>query len=159
MLEKDLQDNRRIGELGATCMMQGVAPQGQVTVLTHCNTGALATAGYGTALGELGLDRVSLHQVKGAGLAWFQLSGLAASSPRGAQVSWFSALIANLGGGGWSRTQEPWLWPALATRPPSPLGAGRGSLGVLAPRPPTSGIDCQPASQAEPKHPDSYSLL
>ncbi|XP_006023465.1 methylthioribose-1-phosphate isomerase isoform X2 [Alligator sinensis] len=53
MLEKDLQDNRRIGELGATCMMRGVAPQGQVTVLTHCNTGALATAGYGTALGVI----------------------------------------------------------------------------------------------------------
>jgi len=37
--------NRRIGELGAALVPAGG------TVLTHCNTGALATAGYGTALG------------------------------------------------------------------------------------------------------------
>ncbi len=37
--------NRRIGELGASLVPEGGS------VLTHCNTGALATAGYGTALG------------------------------------------------------------------------------------------------------------
>ncbi|XP_012584588.1 PREDICTED: methylthioribose-1-phosphate isomerase isoform X2 [Condylura cristata] len=51
MLEKDLRDNRRIGDLGARHLLDLVAPEGgKVTVLTHCNTGALATAGYGTAL-------------------------------------------------------------------------------------------------------------
>jgi methylthioribose-1-phosphate isomerase len=40
-LEADL----RIGELGATLVSPGSS------VLTHCNAGALATAGYGTALG------------------------------------------------------------------------------------------------------------
>lgn len=53
MLEKDLRDNRSIGDLGAHHILKRAAPQGgKVTVLTHCNTGALATAGYGTALGE-----------------------------------------------------------------------------------------------------------
>ncbi|XP_029774190.1 methylthioribose-1-phosphate isomerase isoform X1 [Suricata suricatta] len=53
MLEKDLRDNRSIGDLGAHHLLERVAPGGgRVTVLTHCNTGALATAGYGTALGE-----------------------------------------------------------------------------------------------------------
>lgn len=53
MLEKDLRDNRTIGDLGARHLLEHTSPKGgKVTVLTHCNTGALATAGYGTALGE-----------------------------------------------------------------------------------------------------------
>ena len=39
--------NRRIGDFGKDLMPEGGA------VLTHCNTGALATAGYGTALGVI----------------------------------------------------------------------------------------------------------
>lgn len=54
MLEKDLSDNRSIGDLGARHLLERAAPQGgKVIVLTHCNTGALATAGYGTALGVI----------------------------------------------------------------------------------------------------------
>ncbi len=41
----DIAANRRMGELGAALIAPGSA------VLTHCNTGALATGGYGTALG------------------------------------------------------------------------------------------------------------
>jgi len=41
----DIAANRRMGELGAGLIAQGSG------VLTHCNTGALATGGYGTALG------------------------------------------------------------------------------------------------------------
>ncbi len=41
----DLEACRRIGDLGA-----GLLPH-DAKVLTHCNAGALATAGYGTALG------------------------------------------------------------------------------------------------------------
>lgn len=53
MLEKDLRDNRNIGDFGARHLLEHANPRGgKVTVLTHCNTGALATAGYGTALGE-----------------------------------------------------------------------------------------------------------
>jgi len=42
---EDIAANRRMGELGAELIEQGSG------VLTHCNTGALATGGYGTALG------------------------------------------------------------------------------------------------------------
>ena len=43
----DVATNRRIGEHGAALFATGDR------VLTHCNTGALATAGYGTALGVI----------------------------------------------------------------------------------------------------------
>ncbi|CAO2611191.1 Methylthioribose-1-phosphate isomerase [Lemmus lemmus] len=60
MLEKDLRDNRNIGDLGARHLLEHTNPRdGKVTVLTHCNTGALATAGYGTALGVIR----SLHEM------------------------------------------------------------------------------------------------
>ena len=47
-LKADLETNLRIGSNGARALAEH-APQ--VRVLTHCNTGSLATAGYGTALG------------------------------------------------------------------------------------------------------------
>src|ERR1700692_4008618 len=43
--EEDIEINKAIGKHGAP-----LVPDGR-TVLTHCNAGALATAGYGTALG------------------------------------------------------------------------------------------------------------
>ncbi|WP_367184246.1 S-methyl-5-thioribose-1-phosphate isomerase [Acidiferrobacter sp.] len=43
--EEDIAANRRMGALGAALLPP------QARVLTHCNTGALATGGYGTALG------------------------------------------------------------------------------------------------------------
>ena len=45
--EEDIAINRAIGRHGAD-----LVPDGK-TVLTHCNAGALATAGYGTALGVI----------------------------------------------------------------------------------------------------------
>jgi methylthioribose-1-phosphate isomerase len=45
MLEEDIQRNEAMGEFG-----QGFIADGD-TLLTHCNAGALATAGFGTALG------------------------------------------------------------------------------------------------------------
>jgi methylthioribose-1-phosphate isomerase len=45
--EEDIAINEAIGRNGA-----GLIPDGK-TVLTHCNAGALATAGYGTALGVI----------------------------------------------------------------------------------------------------------
>ncbi|XP_072567941.1 methylthioribose-1-phosphate isomerase [Paramormyrops kingsleyae] len=50
MLERDLNDNKKIGNFGAQHILSGV-PVESVSILTHCNTGSLATAGYGTALG------------------------------------------------------------------------------------------------------------
>jgi methylthioribose-1-phosphate isomerase len=45
--ESDIAANRRMGELGATYL------EGAQGILTHCNTGSLATGGYGTALGVI----------------------------------------------------------------------------------------------------------
>lgn len=49
MLRKDISDNKAIGTNGAMEILQKA--DGMVRILTHCNTGSLATAGYGTALG------------------------------------------------------------------------------------------------------------
>ena len=45
--EADIAANRRMGGLGANLI------DGRCDVLTHCNTGSLATGGYGTALGVI----------------------------------------------------------------------------------------------------------
>ncbi len=47
MLEEDIETNRRMGRFGAELLPN------EGTVLTHCNAGALATVGYGTALGVI----------------------------------------------------------------------------------------------------------
>jgi methylthioribose-1-phosphate isomerase len=47
ILEEDLEANREMGRQG-----QILIPDGS-SILTHCNAGALATAGYGTALGVI----------------------------------------------------------------------------------------------------------
>ncbi len=47
MHREDIEANRAMGRHGATLMPS------QGGVLTHCNAGALATAGYGTALGVI----------------------------------------------------------------------------------------------------------
>ena len=45
--EEDLAANRRMGDVGAELIPD------RARVMTHCNTGALATAGHGTALGVI----------------------------------------------------------------------------------------------------------
>ncbi|GJL55691.1 MAG: methylthioribose-1-phosphate isomerase [Nitrospirales bacterium] len=47
ILEEDIRMNQAIGDFGAALITDGQ------TILTHCNAGALATAGYGTALGVI----------------------------------------------------------------------------------------------------------
>src|SRR5215475_8105598 len=47
MRDEDVEINRAMGLNGAELIPDGA------TVLTHCNAGALATAGYGTALGVI----------------------------------------------------------------------------------------------------------
>lgn len=47
MEREDVETNRRMGQHGQT-----VVPDG-ARILTHCNAGALATAGFGTALGVI----------------------------------------------------------------------------------------------------------
>lgn len=43
--EEDITINKKLGDYGAEIVPKGA------TILTHCNAGALATVGYGTALG------------------------------------------------------------------------------------------------------------
>jgi methylthioribose-1-phosphate isomerase len=45
--QEEVAATKRLSQLGAELIKDGF------TVLTHCNTGALATAGYGTALGAI----------------------------------------------------------------------------------------------------------
>jgi len=52
---EDIAANHRMGELGAALIARGSG------VLTHCNTGALATGGYGTALGVIRAGFASLR--------------------------------------------------------------------------------------------------
>lgn len=47
ILEKDIADNRAMGKFALPFVPDGA------TFLTHCNAGALATGGYGTALGVI----------------------------------------------------------------------------------------------------------
>ena len=56
----DIGSCRRIGRFGAELFADGDR------VLTHCNTGALATAGYGTALGVI----TASHDQGKVGLVW-----------------------------------------------------------------------------------------
>jgi len=45
--QQDREDNRRMGDFGAGLI------DGPTAVITHCNTGGLATGGWGTALGVI----------------------------------------------------------------------------------------------------------
>lgn len=74
--EEDIAANRRMGELGATLLREYPG-----AVLTHCNTGSLATGGYGTALGVIRsgfaagvIDRVYADETR----PWLQGSRLTA---------------------------------------------------------------------------------
>ncbi len=55
ILREDIEINRRIGEYGARFVRNGD------TILTHCNAGALATGGYGTATAVM---RIATEQGK-----------------------------------------------------------------------------------------------
>ncbi|KAA0931345.1 S-methyl-5-thioribose-1-phosphate isomerase [Streptomyces apricus] len=48
---EDVAANRAMGEAGADWLLKRVGEDRPLRILTHCNTGALATAGWGTALG------------------------------------------------------------------------------------------------------------
>lgn len=50
MLERDVSDNKAIGKFGAEAILKKTGKD-KINLVTICNTGSLATAGYGTALG------------------------------------------------------------------------------------------------------------
>ena len=55
--DEDLAANRAMGKLGADLIPE------RARVMTHCNAGALATAGYGTALGVIRSSRKKITNV------------------------------------------------------------------------------------------------
>lgn len=56
--EEDIQTNMRMGKHGSELF------ESNDTIMTHCNAGALATVGYGTALGVIRATKDSGKQVK-----------------------------------------------------------------------------------------------
>ncbi|PVV02716.1 hypothetical protein BB560_002821 [Smittium megazygosporum] len=90
MKDRDIADNLSMGNLGSEYLISkhyktNADQSGKFSVLTHCNTGSLATAGYGTALGiirscykaNLGLDHVYCTETRpynqGSRLTAFEL--------------------------------------------------------------------------------------
>lgn len=62
LLRRDVKDNKNMGKHGAEHILESLkAPKANacLKILTHCNTGSLATGGYGTALGVVR----SLHEM------------------------------------------------------------------------------------------------
>ncbi|XP_058213474.1 methylthioribose-1-phosphate isomerase [Rhododendron vialii] len=53
MLKDDVTSNKAIGSYGAIFLQHQLEDSKRLSILTHCNTGSLATAGYGTALGVI----------------------------------------------------------------------------------------------------------
>ncbi|EEF46259.1 methylthioribose-1-phosphate isomerase [Ricinus communis] len=53
MLKDDIASNKAIGSHGASFIQNQLKNPQRLSILTHCNTGSLATAGYGTALGVI----------------------------------------------------------------------------------------------------------
>jgi methylthioribose-1-phosphate isomerase len=73
--KRDVEDNQRLGALGAQLL------PANVSIYTHCNAGALATGGYGTALGVIrsAHEQGKLRQVyAGETRPWLQGSRLTA---------------------------------------------------------------------------------
>ena len=58
MANEDLQTNMKIGKHGSELI------DSHDTIMTHCNAGALATVGYGTALGVIRASKESGKQIK-----------------------------------------------------------------------------------------------
>nr|XP_002126254.2 methylthioribose-1-phosphate isomerase-like [Ciona intestinalis] len=65
MLHDDITDNKQLSEFGAKHILSN-SQSDKITILTHCNTGSLATAGYGTALGVVR----ALHETSNLEIAY-----------------------------------------------------------------------------------------
>jgi len=51
--KKEIEANIKMGEYGANLIEKIYKEKGKINILTHCNAGALATGGWGTALGVI----------------------------------------------------------------------------------------------------------
>lgn len=102
--QQDIEANRRMGQLGAALIRR------KTSIITHCNAGALATGGYGTALGVVRslFEQGRLEQVfadetrpwlQGARLTAWELTQDAI--PVSLMVEGAAAARMRLGGIGW----------------------------------------------------------
>ncbi len=62
MLAIDVETNRRIGKHGADAILTKMGTEGKVAILTHCNTGSLATVTYRIVRLIAPLEKVSSHR-------------------------------------------------------------------------------------------------
>jgi uncharacterized protein YggU (UPF0235/DUF167 family) len=135
ILEEDVASNRRLGALGAELV------PARARILTHCNAGGLATAGYGTALG---IVRGAVE----AGRSWFAREFPTRSSPtsrrprrwRGARWIWSSWAPTGLPRTGTRPTRSgPTAWPCwrvtTGSHSMSPRPSRRSILGSRTDRP------------------------
>ncbi|KAF6141694.1 hypothetical protein GIB67_027872 [Kingdonia uniflora] len=53
MLNDDVASNKEIGSHGTSFLQHNLNGSKNLSILTHCNTGSLATVGYGTAFGVI----------------------------------------------------------------------------------------------------------
>lgn len=51
--QEDITANKTMGQYGKQAILATLSGSHKIRVMTHCNTGALATGGYGTALGVI----------------------------------------------------------------------------------------------------------
>lgn len=70
MLPHDITVNKMLSKFGAEHIL-GLFNDQPVDILTHCNTGSLATAGYGTALGKHGHQTNKSNSAPTASLTFF----------------------------------------------------------------------------------------
>jgi methylthioribose-1-phosphate isomerase len=61
LFNTDRQINRRIGDNGAESVLSINPGTNKLSIITICNTGSLATSGYGTALGLYYLMLLNLY--------------------------------------------------------------------------------------------------
>jgi len=59
MMADDIATNVSLARHGADVIEKTCSSSSRLKMLTHCNTGSLATAGYGTALGLYQIQELS----------------------------------------------------------------------------------------------------
>ena len=88
---EDIEINKRMGQNGAKLLEDGF------TVLTHCNAGALATAGYGTALGVIVVMVLMRDIVRNTYLSpYFKISDLTVNAQYSPLTVFILALVAGM---------------------------------------------------------------
>jgi methylthioribose-1-phosphate isomerase len=111
MIEEDEQTNRVMGAKAAA-VVRSLCPRRPLRVMTHCNTGGLATVAWGTALG-------AIRELAAAGDIEYVLAG--ETRP----------LLQPNRGRRWHETRHLWHPPRLDSGTPTWCSTGQGRSGRL----------------------------